>query len=48
MKKSKPKVRLVIQLDPEHRKVLDQIKDETGASYAEIIRRLIAAKGEKP
>ena len=39
--------RLVITLDAETRAILDRIKAETGASFGEIIRRLIAAKGEK-
>ncbi len=43
-KKSKEKGRLVIQLDPEQRAILDRIKLQTGASFAEIIRRLISAK----
>ena len=43
-KKTKQKERLVVQLDPQQRKILDKIKAETGASFAEIIRRLINAK----
>ena len=40
-KKSREKTRLVIQLDPEQRRILDKLKLETGASFAEIIRRMI-------
>jgi hypothetical protein len=47
MKKSKAKERMVIQLDPGQRKILDRIKEETGASFAEIIRRLITKEGAK-
>jgi len=43
--KSKGKKRLVIQLDPEHRKTLDKMKGKTGASFSEIIRRLISKAG---
>jgi len=44
-KKSKEKERLVIQLDREHREILNKIKEETGASFAEIIRRMISKEG---
>jgi len=40
-KKVEAKERLMVQLDPEHRKILDGIKEKTGASFAEIIRRMI-------
>jgi hypothetical protein len=36
--------RLVIVLDEAHRAVLDKIKADTGASFAEIIRRMIIAR----
>jgi len=45
-KKRMGKERLIIQLDAEQREILDKLKQETGASFAEIIRRLIDAKGE--
>jgi len=44
-KKRAEKERLVIQLDREQRKILDEIKQKTGASFAEIIRRLITKAG---
>jgi predicted CopG family antitoxin len=40
-KKSKAKGQLLIQLDPKHRKKLEGIKANTGASFSEIIRRMI-------
>jgi hypothetical protein len=46
-KKSKEKERLVIQLDPEHRAILDKMKEKSGASFAEIIRRMISKEGGK-
>jgi predicted CopG family antitoxin len=47
MKKSKAKEPLVIQLDRVHREILERIKKESGASFGEIIRRLISKKGEE-
>lgn len=46
-KKTGKKHRLVIQLGEKEREILDAIKAQTGASYSEIIRRMIAKEGAK-
>jgi hypothetical protein len=44
-KKRKAKTPLMVQLDEAHRQILVEIKKETGASFGEIIRRMILKAG---